>query len=321
MTVYTTTNGAIIADLAALRAIPSTDLPSSGFVVLFVAAENSWYEYNSSLTSGDVTPTDSPATGRWIRIGRDKLLANRTYYVRADGNDANTGLADNSGGAFLTWSKAQDVLSTLDGNGFAATVKFTGTFTTGINITKSFVGFSSIQIDGNVSTPSNSFINVSGGSAFVSDCSTPILVRGLKLDSSSVGLWVKSGVVEINGVIDFGANTFSHIYVSGQKAQLNQRSNYTISGNSPTHIQILDQGLMDANNTAYTVTLSGSRTFSSAFIISNRGASGIFVNITYSGTATGSRYSVGALSGIWAIGTTFAGSTDGTADPKGYYGT
>lgn len=320
MPTYTASNGSIISDLATLIAIPSTSLPSSGFAVLFVASENSWYEYNPALTSGDVTPTNNPTNGRWLRIGRDKLTANRIYYVRTDGSNSNNGLTNTSGGAFLTWAKCQDVLAGLDGNGYSVTVQFTGTFTTGISIDKQFIGFSFIQIDGNTTTPANSFINTSGTCVFVST-NTPIYIKGLKLASSSlIGLFIGVGTCEVNGNIDFGVCSFSHIYVSGQKAQLSIRSGYLISGQSNTHIQIYDQGFIDSNSSSTTVTISGSPAFSGGFILASRGGTGLFVSTTYSGAATGVRYAVGALSGLWVVSTTFAGSIAGTTDAKGYYG-
>ena len=70
-----------------------------------------------SFAAGDkrVFVTMTAAQGWSIR---EKLTEVRTYYVRTDGSDSNNGLANTSGGAFLTIQKAVDVVSyTLDRQG------------------------------------------------------------------------------------------------------------------------------------------------------------------------------------------------------------
>jgi len=63
-------------------------------------------------------------TGVSANVTREQLTANRTYYVRNDGSDSNTGIIDSSTGAFATWAKAIDVATlSLDCNGFQVTIE------------------------------------------------------------------------------------------------------------------------------------------------------------------------------------------------------
>lgn len=253
---------------------------------------------------------------------REVLSANRTYYVRADGNDANTGLTNDAAGAFATWAKARDVLATLDGGGFVATVKGTGTFTEAVLWDKTFVGFSKIVLEGDVATPSNCTISpVSGTYCLkVDSLGTPFELRGLTIGNSAVvsGLEVNKGDVTIAGVVNFTACSSHHMLISGQKAEVRQRSGYSISGAASVHVATYDQAAFDANGSAYTVTITGTPAFATAFVVFDRAGGGLFVNITYSGATTGPQYQVGPISYIKAVGTTFPGSGS-SVNPLGSY--
>ena len=95
---------------------------------------------------------------------REKLLSDRTYYVRTDGSDNNSGLSNDSGGAFLTIQKAVDVITLLDLGGYAITIQVAnGTYTDGVFLYSVFGG--SATLVGDVTTPSNVIISTTSADA------------------------------------------------------------------------------------------------------------------------------------------------------------
>lgn len=83
--------------------------------------------------------------------GREKLTGNRTYYVRPDGSNSNTGLVDSAAGAFLTWNAAYiAVASKIDFAGFTVTISggaSAATFSAGLLIDFAWTGGGSLIID------------------------------------------------------------------------------------------------------------------------------------------------------------------------------
>ena len=125
---------------------------------------------------------------RWYALvrpgGREVLTANRTYYIRTDGNDANDGLSNASGGAFATIQRAYDIITTLDIGGFTVTIQIAdGTYTAGLNQTVSPVG-GNVSIVGNVATPANVIISTSSAPALGFISPVNATVSGLTLQTS-----------------------------------------------------------------------------------------------------------------------------------------
>lgn len=218
---------------------------------------------------------------------RELLLANRTYFVATTGSDSNNGLS--SGAAFLTLQKAWNTILTLDLNGFSVTVQIAdGTYAAGLSISSPAIG-GNVTFQGNNSTPSNVLISTTT-TAFTNNAPGFILnINDMKIASSAgVGILANAGAFINYSNIDFGVCGNSHVRAqSGAFIQVN--GNYSITGASSFHWGVVTSGIINANTK--TITLVGTPAFSTAF--ANGESTGIMAlaSVTFSGSATGARYS------------------------------
>ena len=120
---------------------------------------------------------------------REQLAANRTYYVRTDGSDGNNGLANSSGGAFLTIQKAIDTVAALDLSIYNVTIQVAdGTYGGAVVVSAPWVGSGTVTLQGNTSTPANALLSTGA-----SDCITALgggrsTVTGFRLTNSGAFL-------------------------------------------------------------------------------------------------------------------------------------
>jgi hypothetical protein len=244
-------------------------------------------EWNDDHT---ITGTVGPDVG-----ARELLTAARTYYVRTDGSDSNTGLANTAGGAFLTLQKAMDVIaSTLDMAGYSITVQVgAGTYAAGVT-GKVCVGQATpanLLWLGDATTPANVELDLASGICF--DASGPgvgFRVQGFDLNSGDYSGLVTDyqGVLEFRDVI-FGDCGFSHTYAA-HGGTLHQLGDYEIDGDSSYH-HLLDADGHIASFDASTVTVTGTPAFS-YFMWASGTATAELLSVAYTGSATGTRYNV-----------------------------
>ncbi|UIS65496.1 hypothetical protein [Acidovorax phage AP1] len=250
---------------------------------------------------------------------REKLTAARTYYVRTDGNDSNTGLANTSAGAFLTIQKAVDTVGALDSAIYGITISVAaGSYSP--FTTKDPIGAGVVAIVGagvattGVSTSSGPCITVPGGS-------TKYIISGFKLSSSDTGPAGDAISVGIGGsvlayALEFGACGNFHVNCSGAITL----QSYSISGGARIHWYASNAAKIIC--AGFTITLSGTPAFSIAFAYGDC-LSLLRVNAnTFSGAATGQRYQVSINAAIYVNGagaSYLPGSTAGAASSGGQY--
>lgn len=253
---------------------------------------------------------------------REMLAANRTYYVRTDGADANTGLADTASGAFLTIQKALNVAASLDMAGFTVTIQIgDGTYSGAIDIpaTLGQASTAGLAIAGNSATPGNVIVSTTSASAISAAEGTRCLVKNLELrtTTSGFGLNADGGTIQFQNV-RFGACAQGHI-MCHNSGTATATGNYAISGASPIHLWARSGGTI--NTEARTVTLTGTPTFATAFAFCQNGEISCG-GMTFVGSATGARYNTtlnGVINSAGGGAAYLPGNAAGSAATGGQY--
>ena len=251
---------------------------------------------------------------------RELLTADRTYYVRSDGSDSNTGLSDTSGGAFLTIAKAISSALALDPSIYNVAIVLQNGTWGGVTMSTPMIGNKTIAIQGsgsaNVALSSSVCVNASG-------VGVSLTLTGLTLNGTTNCINAASGAtVNIGSDIVFAGNSSSaHIRTNGPGSSVQINANYSVTSGGARHLMASPGGYINAF--ARTVTLAGTLNFSSAFADCDRGGLISTNASTFSGgTVTGKRYNA-ATNGVIFTGSAgashFPGNSTGTTATGGQY--
>lgn len=273
----------------------------------------------------------SADTGKKVKLStalRTRLAANRTYYVRDDGSDSNTGLTDTAGGAFLTLQKAANViLNDIDPGSYDVTVDITGAFTAGMVFRGPSIGSGTVT----VTSTNGATITTTSANCITASHGLSISVGGsITFSTVTLGnciLAYDDGKINVLAGPTFGACAGSHIqagYIAANgydagPGNIYVLGGFTVSGNAGFHLHSTCTGSSIVYASGLTTTISGTPAFS-WFAGITKGL--IYVNShTFSGAATGSRYLVhngGLLLGT-ASRTELPGNAVGTVAAGGVY--
>jgi hypothetical protein len=296
----------------------------------YIARDNAainTYDSGPNHFPGDVVGTATDG-GRYDGASDDErevLTADRTYYVRTDGSDSNTGLADNAGGAFLTIQHAYDVIAgTIDMGGQTVTVQVrTGTFD-GVDILQPLTGGGILHFLGDTTTPSNVVIDAGANDAcffFQGNFGSTVYIGGFKTGASGSGIYNDGiGLVKITGKMIFDTCAGNNLICDTTGAFIFVDSDYEISGNFGNHYNVSGNGLI--YDQAVTVSLTGTPAIAGLFAIAfDGGVIQPFVT-TFSGSATGKRYDAyqnGVINTGGSGATFLPGDVAGTTATGGQY--
>ncbi|PPD00417.1 MAG: hypothetical protein CTY31_04575 [Hyphomicrobium sp.] len=256
---------------------------------------------------------------------REVLTANRTYYVRTDGNDSNSGLINSNTGAFLTIQGALNASAKIDYNGFAVTISVgAGTFVGAISIPV-MVGQASTNDLVITGTGSTTIISRSAsfrGAIEAFGVGARARLQNLRLENAATNgyniLAFGGGVIELGSGLEFGTLGAGGTHIVAQFDGFVNSDNQSISiaSNANNMVWSLDAGKISFFNCTFTC---GTRTFTTTINCSTLGY--IQHNTcSYTGTISGKRYSAVLNGAIQTYGTTQpAGSTAGTTATGGVF--
>lgn len=251
----------------------------------------------------------SAAQAAGFKVGNDQAGDPVTLYVRSDGNNNNSGLANSAGGAFLTLDYAiAEALRFYDG---ATIMVGSGTFAAGY--ANDATGRVTIVGAGSGSTTIQGLIAQAGQRIQVSGCK--IVSDGTGLDVDGVGATIGAYDVE------FGACDYTHAWAkNGGSIGLGA---YSVSGGGGAHLRSDSFASIVCEDVA---TIAANLTFSAGWAVCDAGL-GL---IRYDGgsidldghTVTGKRYDIqaGSICNTYGGGASFLpGSVAGTTASGGQY--
>ena len=286
--------------------------------------------YESLVNTNTTDPINDGVN--WIIVDssgvRIKLQANANFYIATTGSDS-TG----NGTSSAPWKTRQKafnwVQQNIDFGSYSVTINcadgtYTDAFVSSGSLVGSSAGSNGLIFLGNTTTPGNCIINVPSSSLCFGNAMQGVqyVVKGFTLESSgtgSTGFSARNGsLINFQNII-FGPFANGDHIVAGDQSVISAIGPYAINNNATHHAVSYRQSSFYC--TEQPVTLTGTPAFTAFLLVYDLSLAFVSSN-TYSGSATGVRYSVSGNSVIDTNGggaNYFPGNSSGTTATGGVY--
>jgi hypothetical protein len=182
-----------------------------------------------------------------------------------------------------------------------------------------WVGSGTVTLQGNISTPANALLSTGASDCITVFSGGTLTVTGFKLTNTGAFLLhANSGLIRFS-LLTFGACGSQQIRVS-DGGRMSAIGNYGIDGSAINHWSALVNGIIRVQ--ARTITLTGTPAFSGAFANAELNSTMLLNSNSFSGAATGPRYSAANNSVISSGGagaTYLPGNVAGSTGTGGQY--
>lgn len=196
-----------------------------------------------------------------------RYVGGRTFYVRPDGSDTNTGLANTSVAAFRTIQKAINAAYSIDAKGSVVQIRVAdGTYAESIRVYGRLVGAfddtdQPFRIIGNETTPANVVIRPVGADAVRVGDKATVLLAGLTFGTTTSG----NGIYVSNyGFVQHRNCRFTNVagemILTTSHAFVQAIGNTTVAGNAVSFIHATNKSIVSFSGR--TLTYEGTIAFS-----------------------------------------------------------
>ena len=248
-------------------------------------------------TTFDVDRVVASAITQIIAASTNPLTADRTYYVRTDGSDTNTGLTNTAAGAFKTLQKAVDAAYDLDCGGYKVTIQVAaGTYTAGVKIIGRLRNAYDtkrrpFQIIGDTVTPANVAITVPSANA-IELFDAYLYLDGVSISTTSggYGTLVRFHSTLETGKIRFG-NVASEMIACQFNSIFNASGTIDVAGDADSFAHVTKNSLFSATNQTINFSKPGGNSFGT-YVYGINNASVEFDGCTLTGAIAAGRTTI-----------------------------